>query len=56
MADLGEYADRLRQVGDGNPVQAVGTQFARHQIMLGADGYLVRIRMDGQHIQRVGAG
>src|SRR3984885_10839962 len=58
VADLGADADGLAfgEAGDGDPVEAVGEEVAGEEIVVGADGDLVRIGMDGEDVERVWAG
>src|ERR1700677_3837343 len=56
MADLDADADGFGQLGDGDPVEAVGEEVAGEEVFVGADGDLVGVGVDGEDVERVGAG
>ncbi len=57
VADLVRDADGFAfgEVGDGDPVEAVGVEVAGEEIVVGAYGDLVRVGVDGEDVERVGA-
>lgn len=56
MADLDADADGVGELWDGYPVEAVGAEVAGEEIFVGAYGDLVRVRMDVEDVERIGAG
>ena len=46
----------LVEIGDGDPVEAVGVEVAREEIVVGAYGDLVGVWVDGQDVEWVGRG
>jgi hypothetical protein len=55
MADLDADADGLGELGDGDPVEAVGAELAGHEVFVGADGDLVGVGVDVRG-RRAGSG
>ena len=56
MADLDADADGFGELGDGDPVEAVGEEVAGEEIFVGAYGDLVGVGVDVEDVERVGAG
>ena len=57
VADLDADADGFAfgEVGDGDPVEAVGVEVAGEEVFVGAYGDLVGVGVDGEDVERVGA-
>ena len=58
VADLDADADLFAfgEAGDGDPVEAVGAEVAGAECFVGAYGDLVAVGVDGEDVERVGAG
>ena len=56
VADLDADADGFGELGDGDPVEAVGEEVAGLELFVGADCDLVGVGVDVEDVERVGAG
>ncbi len=56
MADLDADADGFGQFGDRDPVETVGEEVAGLEIFVGAYRHLMGVGVDGEDVERVGAG